>query len=86
MTRALTIVGLGGSLARVSRSRAALQLALGGAASAGAETTLFDLRELALPMYDPDDEEPAFAAAYPEPVTGSRAWGHKLARRRPRGR
>ena len=62
MTRTLTIVGLGGSLARVSRSRAALQLALEGAASAGAETTLLDLRELDLPMYDPDDDEPAAAA------------------------
>jgi FMN reductase len=62
MTRTLTIVGLGGSLARVSRSRAALQLALEGAANAGAETTLLDLRELALPMYDPDDDEPPPAA------------------------
>jgi len=62
MARTLTIVGLGGSLARVSRSRAALQLALEGAASAGAETTLLDLRELALPMFDPDDEQPTEAA------------------------
>ncbi len=62
MTRTLKIVGLGGSLARVSKSRAALQLALGGAASAGAETVLLDLRELALPMYDPDDDEPGAAA------------------------
>jgi FMN reductase len=62
MTRTLTIVGLGGSLARVSRSRAALQLALEGAADAGAEPTLLDLRELALPMYDPDDDEPGVAA------------------------
>src|ERR1700741_5195162 len=56
MTKTLTIVGLGGSLAMTSRSRAALQVALDGAASAGAETTLLDLRELALPMYNPDDE------------------------------
>jgi FMN reductase len=62
MARTLTIVGLGGSLARVSKSRAALQLALEGAASAGAETTLLDLRELALPMYDPDNDEPSGAA------------------------
>src|SRR5262249_558889 len=57
MTRTLTIVGLGGSLARTSRSRAALQVALEGAATAGAETTLLDLRELALPMYNPDAED-----------------------------
>ncbi|MCW2975454.1 MAG: NADPH-dependent reductase [Actinomycetia bacterium] len=62
MTATLKIVGLGGSLARVSRSRAALRLALEGAASAGAETTLLDLRELDLPMYDPDHEEPTVAA------------------------
>jgi FMN reductase len=53
----LTIVGLGGSLAEISRSRAALQLALEGAAGAGAKTTLLDLRELSLPMYNPDSED-----------------------------
>jgi FMN reductase len=58
MTRPLAIVGLGGSLAHSSRSRAALQVALEGAASAGAETTLLDVRELDLPMYNPDDDEP----------------------------
>ena len=55
--QALRIVGLGGSLAQVSRSRAALRVALDGAADAGAETTLLDLRELDLPMYDPDDDQ-----------------------------
>src|SRR6266581_4176597 len=63
MSGTLKIVGLGGSLADVSRSRAALRVALEGAASAGAETTLLDLRELDLPMYNPDDENPAAAAA-----------------------
>jgi FMN reductase len=58
-----TIVGLGGSLARVSRSRAALVAALEGAEAAGARTELLDLRELALPMYDPDHEEATGAAA-----------------------
>jgi FMN reductase len=57
VTRTLKIVGLGGSLAEVSRSRAALRVALEGAAGAGAETTLLDLRELDLPMYNPDDEQ-----------------------------
>jgi FMN reductase len=61
---ALRIVGLGGSLARTSRSRAALEIALDGAADAGAETELLDLRELALPMYDPDRDEPTEAAAH----------------------
>jgi FMN reductase len=59
----LTIVGLGGSLASNSRSRSALQTALEGAASAGAETHLSDIRRLDLPMYNPDDAEPTEAAA-----------------------
>jgi FMN reductase len=53
---ALTIVGLGGSLAKTSRSRAALGVALAGAAEAGVETHLLDLRELDLPMYNPELE------------------------------
>ena len=60
---ATVIVGLGGSLRHGSTSRAALQRALDGAADAGAETTLLDLRELDLPMYDPDHDEPTDAAA-----------------------
>jgi FMN reductase len=55
--RPLSIVGLGGSLARSSRSRSALQVALDGAASAGAETFLLDLRELDLPMFNPEQEQ-----------------------------
>src|SRR5436309_12457024 len=58
------IVGLGGSLASASKSRAALQRALDGATAAGAETRSLDLRELALPMYNPDDDEPNEAAAH----------------------
>jgi FMN reductase len=57
------IVGLGGSLARVSRSRAALQAALAGAERAGAQVELLDIRSLDLPMYNPDDDEPTEAAA-----------------------
>ena len=53
---ALKIVGLGGSLAKTSRSRAALSVAVAGAAAAGAETVLLDLRELDLPMYNPELE------------------------------
>ena len=58
-----SIVGLGGSLRKGSTSRSALQRALAGAAAAGAETTLLDLRELELPMYNPDDDEPTEGAA-----------------------
>lgn len=59
----LTIVGLGGSVASTSRSRAALQTALEGAAGAGAETELLDIRRLDLPMYNPERREPTEAAA-----------------------
>src|SRR5437870_4725485 len=54
MARLLKIVGLGGSLAAISRSRAALATALEGAEEAGAVTELLDIRELDLPMYNPD--------------------------------
>jgi FMN reductase len=63
MATTLTIVGLGGSLAEVSTSRAALRVALEGAEIAGARARLLDLRTLDLPMYDPDDDEPTRAAA-----------------------
>ena len=53
----LTIVGLGGSLARRSHSLAALRVALDGAANEGAATTLLDLRELDLPLYNPTTSE-----------------------------
>jgi FMN reductase len=55
-TPALTIVGLGGSLAEHSSSLAALKIALQGAAEAGARTEVLDLRQLALPMYVPDQQ------------------------------
>ena len=58
-----SIVGLGGSLRNGSTSLSALKRALAGAEAAGAETTLLDLRDLDLPMYDPDDDDPTEAAA-----------------------
>jgi FMN reductase len=57
------IVGLGGSTAKVSRSRGALLAALDGASEAGAETQLLDIRRLGLPMYDPDADEVVEPAA-----------------------
>jgi FMN reductase len=75
MAEKLTIVGLGGSLRRVSRSRAALEVALDGAANAGASTLLLDLRELDLPMFSPDDEAdpPAVVADLIETCYGADA-------------
>ena len=55
----LRIVGLGGSLRESSHSRAALAVALEGAAAAGASVELLGLRDLDLPMYSPDLEAEA---------------------------
>ena len=49
----LLVVGLGGSMAQHSTSLSALEIALEGAREAGARTELLDIRDLALPMYDP---------------------------------
>ena len=57
------IVGLGGSLARISRSRSALLRAVEGAAGAGADTQLLDLRRLDLPLYNPDEPDLTDAAS-----------------------
>ncbi len=50
----IKVVGLGGSLADDSTSLSALKVALQGAAAAGAEVQLFDIREMDLPMFDSD--------------------------------
>jgi FMN reductase len=54
---AVTIIAVGGSLGQQSTSLAAVRVALEGAAESGATTELFDVRELALPMYVPDGTE-----------------------------
>ncbi len=56
---AVKIVGLGGSLRAASLSRAALSVALDGAAAAGGSAQLLDLRELDLPMFNPEHEADA---------------------------
>jgi FMN reductase len=53
MDQRVKVAGLGGSLAVPSNSLAALKIALEGAEQAGAETQLFDVRALNLPMYAP---------------------------------
>jgi len=57
MKSQLTVVGLGGSLAKHSSSLAALKIAMEGAAETGAKTELLDIRQLSLPMYDPAEED-----------------------------
>ncbi len=47
----VTVVGLGGSLAHSSTSIAALRVAMEAAASRGADTQTFDIKELDLPLY-----------------------------------
>jgi len=49
----LRVVGIGGTLREGSTCLGALRRALDAARDAGAETRLLDLRELALPMYEP---------------------------------
>lgn len=58
MKSQLSVVGLGGSLAEQSSSLAALKIALQGAAETGARTELLDVRQLALPMFDPENSSP----------------------------
>jgi FMN reductase len=69
----IKVVGLGGSLAEHSASRAALEIALKGAEEAGARMELFDVRALNLPMYDPDNTEvPEAARRLADAVAGAR--------------
>ena len=58
----MKIVGLGGSLGRVSTEPDRARHALEGAAAAGADIELLDLRELDLPMYNPDLADPTETA------------------------
>lgn len=58
----LKIVGIGGSLADSCSSSAALRAALASAAGEGAETELFLIRELDLPMYSEGTQTPPEAA------------------------
>ena len=51
--RELHVVGIGGTLREDSTGMRALEEALRAAEDAGATTELLDLRELALPMYEP---------------------------------
>ncbi|WP_232685992.1 NADPH-dependent FMN reductase [Halobacterium zhouii] len=52
------VVGICGSLRDASVSRIALRRALDEAESRGATTDLLDLRELDLPIFDPDSDDP----------------------------
>jgi FMN reductase len=62
--RIVRIAGLGGSLRQGSFTRMAVAVALEGAAEAGAETQLIDLREYQLTMCDGKEDE----SRYPQDV------------------
>jgi FMN reductase len=55
------VVGLGGSLSSHSSSLAALKIALEAAAERGAETVLFDVRTMDLPMFRRGVDTPSAA-------------------------
>jgi len=57
MTRHIQVVAVCGSLASDSVTRVALQEALQAAQTAGAQTTLVDLREYDLPTFDADNQD-----------------------------
>ncbi|MFC4249533.1 NADPH-dependent FMN reductase [Natribaculum luteum] len=57
MSSAPNVVAVCGSLREESYTRTALRYVLRAAEEAGAETTLLDLREYDLPVYDPDVDE-----------------------------
>lgn len=56
-TRAIRVLGLGGSLRDDSQSERALRIALAGAEAAGATTSVFAGTRLLLPFYDATVEE-----------------------------
>jgi FMN reductase len=68
MLKPVTVIGLGGSLRAASTSRSALQTALTGSAAAGADTRLMWIRDLALPVYVPDQSIPAPVARFVDAV------------------
>lgn len=65
MSVPLKIVGIGGSLALPSRSLVALQIALAAAEQDGAQTRLFDVRAMNLPLYTPGVDHPDNRPAVP---------------------
>lgn len=67
----IRVVGVGGSLAAPSASLAALKVALEGAAGAGADTELLDLRVLDLPMFLPTAAAPEAVVRFCDAVYGA---------------
>lgn len=76
----VTVVGLGGSMRAGSASRSALDIALRGAAHAGADVQTFGVQELNLPMYVPTDSAPRSAQQFADTVAAAAAmvWSSPL--------
>ena len=75
------VVGLGGSLTAKSNSVSALNIAIEGAREAGAESTIFEISKLSLPMYSPElDDIPAPAHELSEAVyeAGGMIWSSPM--------
>jgi FMN reductase len=73
VARPVRVVGLGGSLRAGSTSRAALQMALEGAAADGADAELIWVRDLGLPLYTAEHAIPAGAHGFADTVYRSDA-------------
>jgi FMN reductase len=73
MSESVTIVGLGGSMRAASTSLTSLEIALEGAAAAGAKTQVLSIRELNLPMYTPEHTIPDAAKRLADAVAESQA-------------
>ena len=68
MAGSVGVVGLGGSLRAASTSRAALEVALEGAAGNGADTQLIWVRDLDLPLYSAESPIPQAAYEFADTV------------------
>jgi FMN reductase len=62
----LRVVGIGGSFSVFSNSLAVLKASLDGARQEGADVELFDVKEMALPMFDGSPNAPPVAARFVE--------------------
>jgi FMN reductase len=62
------VIGLGGSLRDESTSRTALEVALEGASSSGAQVRLIWVRELSLPLYTAEHSPPQAAVEFADEI------------------
>jgi FMN reductase len=68
VARSTRVIGLGGSLRAESTSRTALEVALEGAGSSGAQVRLIWVRELSFPLYTAEHAIPQAAQEFADEV------------------